>query len=115
MDPKEFMKQRGVMGNANIVEKIVQIEDKEKMKEFEDRLENEKLEIRKNAEQERVNIENQANMKQEEKKKLIEEIRKREDAEEKAKTKQQKLINRLKKMEEKMVVGSQAIEVAKQQ
>jgi hypothetical protein len=31
------------MGNTNIVEKIVQIEDKEKMKEFEDRLENEKL------------------------------------------------------------------------
>ena len=40
MDPKEFMKQKGVMGNANIVEKIVQVEDKEKMKEFEDRLEN---------------------------------------------------------------------------
>ena len=34
---------------------------------------------------------------------------------EKAKTKQQKLIHRLKKMEEKMIVGSQAIEVAKKQ
>ena len=46
---------------------------------------------------------------------MIKEIRKREEAEEKAKSKQQKLISRLKKMEEKMVVGSQAIEVAKQQ
>lgn len=45
----------------------------------------------------------------------MQEIRSKEEAEEKAKTKQQKLINRLKKMEEKMVVGSQAIEVAKKQ
>ena len=45
-------------------------------------------------------------MEQEEKDKLLEEIRKKEEAEEKAKTKQQKLVNRLKKMEEKMVVGS---------
>ena len=106
MDPAELMKQRGIMGNPNIIEKIVQIEDKEKMKEFEDKLEAEKVAIKENAEKEKLNIENQANLKQEEKKKLIEEIRKREDAEEKTKTKQQKLINRLKKMEEKMVVGS---------
>ena len=106
MDPAELMKQKGIMGNPNIVEKIVQIEDKEKMKEFEDKLEQEKKEIKDKAEQEKLNIENQANLKQEEKKKLLEEIRKREDAEEKAKTKQQKLISRLKKMEEKMVVGS---------
>jgi len=46
---------------------------------------------------------------------LIDEIRKKEEAEDKAKAKQQKLLNRLKKMEEKMVVGSQAVEVAKQQ
>jgi hypothetical protein len=81
------MKSRGVMGNTNIVEKIVQIEDKEKMAEFEAKLEQEKKTIRDKAEQERADIENQANLKQEEKKKLIEEIRKREDAEEKAKTK----------------------------
>lgn len=39
MDPNEIMKQKGVMGNTNIVEKIVQVEDKEKMKEFEAKLE----------------------------------------------------------------------------
>ena len=44
----------------------------------------------------------------------MDEIRKKEEAEEKAKSKQQKLLNRLKKMEEKMVVGQQAIDVAKQ-
>jgi kinesin family protein 3/17 len=60
-------------------------------------------------------IENQANLQKEEKDRILDEIRKREEAEEKAKTKQQKLISRLKKMEEKMVVGSQAIKVAKKQ
>jgi len=34
------------------------------------------------------------------------EIRKREEAEEKSKTKQQKLISRLQKREDKMLVGS---------
>ena len=46
---------------------------------------------------------------------MLKELREKEEAEEKAKTKQQKLVNKLKKMEEKMVVGSQAIEVAKKQ
>jgi len=31
MDPSEIMRQRGVMGNTNIVERIVHVEDKEKM------------------------------------------------------------------------------------
>ena len=115
VDPAELMKQRGVMGNTNIVEKIVHVEDKEKMREFEDRLEKEKKQIRQKAIDEKKQIENQVNLEAEEKKKLIEDIRKKEEAEEKAKTKQQKLVNRLKKMEEKMVVGSQAIEVAKKQ
>jgi len=42
VDASEIMKQRGVMGNANIVEKIVHVEDKEKMREFEEKLEKEK-------------------------------------------------------------------------
>jgi len=101
------------MGNTNIVEKIVHVEDKEKMQELENKIEKERAELKMRAEEERKAIENQANLQQEEKKALIEEIRKREEDENKAKTKQQKLLNRLKKMEEKMVVGSQAIEVAK--
>ena len=36
------MRKRGVVGNTNIVEKIVQIEDKEKMEELEKKLEEEK-------------------------------------------------------------------------
>jgi hypothetical protein len=51
VDPNEIMRQKGVMGN--VVEKIVHVEDKEKMKEFEERLEREKDEIRKKAENEK--------------------------------------------------------------
>lgn len=40
---------------------------------------------------------------------------KKEQEQEKAKNKQQKLIKKLKKMKEKMIVGTQAIEVAKAQ
>jgi hypothetical protein len=29
VDPAEIMRQRGVMGNTNIIEKIVHVEDKE--------------------------------------------------------------------------------------
>jgi len=53
MDPTEIMRSKGVMGNSNIIERIVQVEDKEKMKEFEDKLEKEKEEIRKKADEEK--------------------------------------------------------------
>lgn len=88
MDPTELMRSKGVMGNSNIIERIVQVEDKEKMKEFEDKLEKEKEEIRKKADEEKQKIEKQANLQKEEKDKLLNKIREREDAEEKAKTKQ---------------------------
>jgi hypothetical protein len=42
MDPAktaELLRKRGVMGNANIVEKIVQVEDSKGMKEYEQKLE----------------------------------------------------------------------------
>jgi hypothetical protein len=42
VDPSELMRQKGVMGNTNIKEKIIHVEDKEQMKEFEEKLEREK-------------------------------------------------------------------------
>jgi hypothetical protein len=56
------MRKKGVVGNANIVEKIVHVEDKEKMKELEEKLEREKKEIRRKADEEQKNIEKQANL-----------------------------------------------------
>jgi len=38
------------------------VEDKEKMREFEEKLEREKLEIKQKAEQEKAEIESQANL-----------------------------------------------------
>ena len=42
-----------MLGNANIVEKIVHVEDKEKMKEFEEKLEKEKQDIKQKANEEK--------------------------------------------------------------
>lgn len=61
-DASEFLKKKGVMGNQNIVEKIVKVEDTEKMKEFEEKIELEKKEIKRKAEEEKLKIENQANL-----------------------------------------------------
>jgi hypothetical protein len=49
-DPSELMRKKGIIGNQNIVTKVVQVEDKEKMREFEEKLEREKMEIKKKAE-----------------------------------------------------------------
>ena len=77
-DPSALMRERGLVGNANIIEKVIKVEDTEKMKEFEEKLEREKKEIRKNAEEEKKKIEAMANLQDEEKKRLLDEIRKRE-------------------------------------
>lgn len=55
VDPAQLLRQKGVMGN--VVEKIVHVEDKEQMVELEHRLQEEKEEIRKKAEQEKHQIE----------------------------------------------------------
>ena len=67
VDPEQIMRKHGVINNQIVNEKIVQIEDKEKMKQFEEKLQREKDEIRKKTEKERKKIENQVNLKQEEK------------------------------------------------
>lgn len=72
--PDEVMKTMGVMSGNTVMEKEVFVEDKEKMREFEDRLALEKEEIRKAAENEREQIANMANRSEEEKKRLIEEL-----------------------------------------
>jgi hypothetical protein len=43
----------------------------------------------------------------------LQELRAREEGEQKTKSKQQKMLKKLKKMEEKITTGNQAIEVAK--
>ena len=111
--PDQIMAMHGVVsGNQPATEVVM---DHEKMREFEERLAKEKEEIRLKAEEEKAAIENQAHLKEEEKQKLLDELKAQEQAKEKAKTKQQKLVKKLQKMKEKMLVGSQVIEVAKKQ
>ena len=57
-DPSDLMRKKGIIGNPNIVTKVVQVEDKEKMREFEEKLEREKQEIKQKAQQEKAEIEN---------------------------------------------------------
>lgn len=58
IDPAEIMRQKGVMGNTNIVEKVIHIEDKQKMNELEEKIAKEKEDIRIKAEKEKQAIEN---------------------------------------------------------
>lgn len=119
MDPSELMKKaqkHGVLGKQIIeVEKLIQVEDKEKMREFEEKIQREKEDIKKRTEEEKQRIVQEKNLKQEEKQQLLDELKKREEEQEKTKNKQQKLVQKLKKMEEKMIAGSQVMEVAKKQ
>jgi kinesin family protein 3/17 len=58
MDPSELMKKHGVMGKQIIeVEKVIQIEDKEKMREFEEKIQREKEDIKRRADDEKRRIE----------------------------------------------------------
>ena len=62
----------GIMSGSTAAPEVVV--DQEKMREFEEKLQREKEEIRLKSEQERAAIENQAHLKEEEKKKLLEEL-----------------------------------------
>ena len=54
VDPSEIMKKHGVLGKQVIeVEKVIQVEDKEKMREFEEKLQREKNEMKARAEEEK--------------------------------------------------------------
>lgn len=93
-------------------EKIVKVQDEQKIKEMEEKLAREKEEIRLKAEEERKKIEAQKNLAEEEKNKLLENLKKQEETQKEAKENQSKLLRKLKKMEEKIVIGTKAMEQA---
>jgi len=96
-------------------EKIVKVQDEQKIREMEDKLAREKEEIRLRAEEERKKIEAQKNLAEEEKNRLLEDLKKTEESQKAAKENQSKLLKKLKKMEEKIVIGTKAMEQAMQQ
>jgi kinesin family protein 3/17 len=103
------------LGKQQIVEKVIKKKDTKKLKELEEKLIVEKEQIKKEAEEERLRIEQEMNMAEDEKKRVLKQLRAQEEEKEKQKTKQQSLIKKLKKMEEKVVVGSEVMKEAAKQ
>lgn len=102
-------------GGVVEVEKVVHVADKKKMKKLEAKLEKEKQEIKEKAEAERKKIIDQKNIAEDERQKLLDDLKSKAEEQEKAKTKQQKLLKRLKNMEEKVVQGDAALQTAAKQ
>lgn len=82
---------------------------------MEQRILAEKERIKQEAEDERKRIEEMANLAEGEKEELLSKLRIQEEQQEKARLKQQNLVKKLKKMEEKVLVGDQVVEEAKKQ
>jgi len=87
---------QGVMG-GKMTEKIVKVDDEQRIREMEERLVQEKEEIRRKSEEERKKIEAQKNLAEEEKLKLLEGLKKKEEAQKAAKENQEKMVKKLKK------------------
>jgi Kinesin motor domain len=97
------------------VEKVIKIENKEKIAEMEKKLLEEKEEIKKMTEDKKKEIETQKNLAEDQKLKLLDELQKTTEEQELEKEKQAKLIKKLKQMQEKLVQGSQMMENAVRQ
>jgi len=96
-------------------ERIVKVQDEKKIKEMEEKLAKEKEDIRLKAEEERKKIEAQKNLAEEEKKRLLEDLKKQEESQKETKENQSKLLKKLKRMEEKVLIGTKAMEQAMNQ
>jgi kinesin family protein 3/17 len=96
-------------------EKIIKVEDEKKIREMEERLAREKEEIKMRHDEERKRIEDQKNLAEEEKKRLLEDLRKEQEGQKETKDNQSKLLKKLKKMEEKVLIGTKAMEQAMNQ
>ena len=95
------------------VETIVKVEDEEKLKEAEQKLEHEKLELQKAIEEEKKKIESQKNMAEDEKRRLIKALEEKERKEQEIIQDRNNLINKIKQMEEKLLQGDKLKEIAK--
>lgn len=83
-------------GKEFIEEKIVKIDDIEKVKEIEDRIVKEKEQIENVAKKEKANIEAQINIAEDEKLKLLDELKKKTEEQEKHHKNKEKLLSKLK-------------------
>ena len=103
------------VGGVVEVEKVVHIADPKKMKKLEAKLEKEKQLIKQKADQQRQQILEQKNIADDERQKMLSELKNKEEDQEKAKSKQIKLLKRLKNMEDKVLQGSEVMKKAMKQ
>ena len=95
------------------VETIIKVEDEEKLKEAEIKLNQEKMEMQKAFEEQKLKIENQKNIAEDEKKRLIKALEDKDKKEQDLLQDRNNLINRIKQMEEKLLQGDKLKEIAK--
>jgi len=113
MDPNMMDNWRNDKGQT--LQQIVYKNNPDEMKELEKKLETEKEEIKRKADQERRLIENQKQMAEDEKKVLLEKIKAKEEDEEKIRLEQTEMIKKIKSMEGMVVKGTKAMEKAEKQ
>ena len=107
---------QGAAGGETIVEKKMVVGvDPERIKEMEAQLEQEKKTIRKEFEKQKAKIESKAAVTEEERAKLLSELESKQQEQQKEKTKQGKLLKKIKNMEEKLLVGNEEMERAMKQ
>lgn len=99
-------------GEEIVVEKIVKIEDEERIRKMQEELDKEKGDLLKWADDERKKIEAQKNLAEDEKLRLLKELKEKEETERKAMEDQGNILKKLKKMEDKLLQGNKAMEKA---
>ncbi|CAD8056087.1 unnamed protein product [Paramecium sonneborni] len=100
-------------GQEVLVQKVVKVKNVDKIKEAENIIEREKEELRKKIEEERRKIDQQKNLGEEEKMKLLKQLQEKEEQANNARETQQKLIKTIQKMEQKLVIGHTEVEEAR--
>jgi len=86
--------------------RYIKVEDQEKMKEIEEKLNEEKEEIRKQAEEQRRLILEKKNISEEERAKLLAELKNKEETQKLEKENTENILKKLKKLERKVLSGS---------
>ena len=105
----------GQPGSVQEVEKFIHVEDKEKMKAMEDQLEAEKKQIMKDFERQKAGINAKVEIAEEDRQRLLAELESKNEAQQKEKAEQQKLVKRIKNMEDKLLHGTEAMQKAMRQ
>ena len=105
----------GQPGSVQEVEKFIHVEDKEKMKAMEDQLEAEKKQIMKDFERQKASINAKVEIAEEDRQRLLAELESKNEAQQKEKAEQQKLVKRIKNMEDKLLHGTEAMQKAMRQ